>query len=131
MPCVSQGLRGIKRKKARTDLGSKEETQVTTSSTTCATCQTIFHLQRNFLGKAELNLAGQSGGLAEVDEVFEGEGKSDWLSELNRHVFGGVFHVGVLADGHGAVTNVTLAGEFDAFLCSFNDDCEEQSALAR
>lgn len=110
----------------RTDLGSEEESQVTTGSTAAASRKTIFNLQRDFLGKAELDLAGQGSGLAEIDKVLEGEGQSDRLSELNRHVFGGVLDVGVLANGHGAVTNVSLAGEFDSFLCGLNNDCKEQ-----
>lgn len=88
-------------------------------------------MQWDFLGKAELDLAGQGSGLAKIDEVLEGESQSDWLSELNRHVFGGIFDVGVLANGHGAVANVALAGEFDAFLCGLDDNCKEQSVLAR
>lgn len=115
----------------RTDLGSEEESQVTTGSTAAASRKTIFNLQRDFLGKAELDLAGQGSGLAEIDEVLEGEGQSDWLGELNRHVFGGIFDVGVLANGHGAVANVTLAGEFDAFLCGLDDNCKEQLVLAQ
>ena len=55
----------------RTDLGSKEETQVTTGGAATAARQTIFHLQRDFLRKAELDLTGQSSSLAKVDEVFE------------------------------------------------------------
>lgn len=115
----------------RTDLGSKEETQVATASTAAATCQAIFHLQRHFLRKGEPDLTRQSSGLAEVDEVLEGEGKSDGLGELDRHVFAGVLDVGVLADGHGAVSNITLAGEFDAFLCGFEDNYKEQLAIAQ
>jgi hypothetical protein len=88
-------------------------------------------LQRDLLRKAELDLAGQGSGFAKVDEVLEGESQSDRLSKLNRHVFGGIFDVGVLANGHGAVANVALAGEFDAFLCGLDDNCEEQLVLAR
>lgn len=103
---------------------------MTTASTAAASCQTIFNLQRNFLRKAKLDLARQSSSLAEVDEVLEGEGESDRLSKLNRDVFVGVLDVRVLANSHGTIANVTLAGEFDAFLCGFDDNCRKQSVLA-
>lgn len=115
----------------RTDLGSKEETQVTTGSTASATCQTIFDLERHFLGQTELDLARQSSGLAEIDEVLEREGKSDRLGKLDGDVFAGVLDVGVLADGHRAIANVTLAGELDSFLCGFENDCKGQVVLAQ
>lgn len=99
----------------RTDLRSKEETQVTTA-------QTIFNLQRHLLGKAELNLARQSSSFAKVDQVFERERQGDRLTELNANIIIGLLDVGVLADGHGTVTNVALAGELDAFLCSLDDN---------
>lgn len=108
-------------------LGSKEESQVTATSTAAASSETILNLQRNFLRKTKLYLARQSSGLTEVDEILEREGESDGLGELDRHVFAGILDVGVLADGHRTVTNVSLAGEFDALFCSLDDDCGNQN----
>ena len=45
---------------------------------------------------------------------------------MDRDVFVRVLDVGVLSDGHSAVANITLAGEFDSFLGSLNDDYEKE-----
>ena len=99
----------------RTHLRSKVESQVTAS-------QTILDKQRNLLGQTQGHRARQIRSLAEVYEVFEGEGKSDGFGERDRDVLVGLFDVGVLTDGHGAAANVSLAGELDAFLGSLDDD---------
>ena len=41
---------------------------------------------------------------------------------MDGDVFVRVLDVSVLADGHSAVANITLAGKFDSLLSSLNDD---------
>lgn len=85
-----------------------------------ATSEIVLNKQRNLLRQAELDLGRQVRGLAEVDEVLEGEGKGDGLGERKRNVLVGLVHVGMLADGDGAVPDVTLARELDSFLRSLD-----------
>lgn len=89
-----------------------------------AASQTILNKQGNLLRQTERHRGRQICSLAEVDEIFQGEGESDGLGESNGDVLFGLFNVGVLADGDRAAANITLAGELDAFLGSFNDDCK-------
>lgn len=91
--------------------------------------QTILDKQRNLLGQTKGHRARQICSLAEVDEVFEGECKSDGFGERNRDVLLGLFDVGVLTDGYGAAANVTLAGELDTFLRSLDDDYSRVSKV--
>jgi hypothetical protein len=98
-----------------TYLGGEVEAQVTTA-------KRILNQERNLLGQVQPYGAGQVGGLAEVDEVLEGEGQGDGLGEVNGNVLLGLLDVGVLADGNGAVTDVTRAGELDTFLAGLDDD---------
>lgn len=86
------------------------------------TSQPILDKQRNLLRKADSHLIRQVCSLAEVNEVLEGESKGDGFGEGNRDVAFGFVDIGVWADGNGAGTDIALAGEFDAFLCSFDDD---------
>lgn len=85
--------------------------------------QAILNEQGDFLRQTERHRGRQICSLAEVDEIFQGEGESDGFGESNRDVLLGLFDVGVLANVDGAAADITLAGELDAFLGSFNDDC--------
>lgn len=76
----------------------------------------VLHQQRNLLGQVQCYRVGQIGGLAEVDEVLEGEGQGDGFGEGDGDVLVGLVDVGVLADRDGAVTDVARAGELDALL---------------
>ncbi|RJE16887.1 hypothetical protein PHISCL_10776, partial [Aspergillus sclerotialis] len=71
-----------------------------------ATSEIVLNKQRNLLRQTELDLGRQVRGLAEVDEVLEGEGKGDGLGERKRNVLVGLVHVGMLADGDGAVPDI-------------------------
>lgn len=81
-----------------------------------AASEAVLDAKRHFLGQAQGDLVRQSGGLAEVDQVLEREGQSNRLAKLNGNVLLWLVDVGVLADGDGTVSNVTRAGELDAFL---------------
>jgi hypothetical protein len=98
-----------------TYLGSEVESQVTAS-------KTVLNKQGHLLGQVQLYRAGQVGRFAEVDEVLEGEGQGDGFGERDGNVLVGLVDVGVLADGNGAVTNVTGAREFDTLLAGLDDD---------
>lgn len=74
-----------------------------------ATSEIILNQQRNLLRQTQLDLGRQVGGLAEVDEILEGEGKSDGFGERKRHVLVGLVDVGMLTDGDRAVTDIALA----------------------
>ena len=86
------------------------------------TSQTVLNKKGNLLGQAEGHRAGESGGLAEVDEVLEGESKGNGFGKSNGNVLVGLIDVGVLTDGDGSTANVTLAGELHTFLGSLNDN---------
>jgi hypothetical protein len=58
--------------------------------------QLVLYEERNLIGEAEIDLAAQAGGLAEVDEVFQGKGEVYWLGEGDVHVQVGLVHVRVL-----------------------------------
>jgi hypothetical protein len=99
-------------------LGGKEKAQVAAS-------EAVLDTKRHFLRQAQVNLGRQSGSLAEVDQVLEGEGQSNRLAKLDGNILLWLIDVGVLADGDGAVANVALTRELDAFLCGLNDNCSE------
>lgn len=84
----------------------------------------ILNEERHLLRQAQGDLVRQVGGLAEVDEVLEGESEGDGFGEGDGNVLCGVLDVGVLTDGDGATANVTLAGELDTLLRGLNDDWE-------
>lgn len=92
----------------KTYLRSKEEAQMTAS-------QSVLDQEGNLLGKAELHLAGQVGGLGEVDKIFEREGKGNRLGERDGDVLIWLLDIRVLTDSHRAVTDITLAGESHTF----------------
>ena len=74
-------------------LRGEVESQVTAS-------KSVFDHQGHLLRKTEGHLAGQICSLAEVDEVFQGEGQGNGFGEGNGNVLLGLFNVGVLTDGH-------------------------------
>lgn len=76
----------------------------------------VLHQQRNLVGKADLDGVGEGRGLAEVDEVLEGEGQGDGLGELNVDVLLGLVDVGVAPERDGAVADVSRARELDTVL---------------
>jgi hypothetical protein len=84
--------------------------------------QTVFHQQRHLLRQREGDFGGEVGGLAEVDEVLEGEGKGNGFGEVDGDVLLGLVDAGVLTDGDGSTANVALAGELDTLLRGLNDD---------
>lgn len=84
--------------------------------------ETVLNEQRNFLGKVECYGGGEVGRLAEVDKVLKGEGQGDGFGEVDSDILIGLVDVGVLANGDGAVTDVTLAGELDALLAGLNNN---------
>lgn len=57
----------------------------------------VLDKQRHLVAEAELDLTTEAGGFAEVDEVLEGEGKSNGLSQADLDVLCVVLNVGVLA----------------------------------
>ena len=85
--------------------------------------QAVLNEQGNLVAEAELHLAAETGGFAEVDEVLEREGQGDGLGKTDLDVLLGVLDVGVLTQGDRAVTNVTGAGKLDALLCALDGDC--------
>lgn len=91
-----------------------------------AAAKRILNKQRHLLGQVQPYGGGQVGGLAEVDEVLEGEGQGNGLGEVNANVLIRLFDIGVLADSNGAVTNVTRAGELNTLLAGLDDDWRER-----
>lgn len=83
----------------------------------------VLHKKRDFVGEADADLVRQTGGLAEVDKVLEGKSKGDRLTQLNLNVFLGLVEIGVASEGHGAVTDITVACELDTVLGSLNHHC--------
>lgn len=99
----------LAKNKRSTYLGRQVEPQMTAT-------KAVLHQQWNLLGQVQCYRVGQVGGLAEVDEVLEGEGQGDGFGKGDGDVLVGLFDVGVLANRDGAVANVARAGEFDTFL---------------
>ena len=99
-----------------TYLRSQVESQVTASS------QVILNQERNFIGQAKLDSLGKSRSLAEVDQVFKGEGQRDWFGELNFDIEFWLLDIIVAAKSDGTIANVTRAGELDTiFRCLDRD----------
>lgn len=82
----------------------------------------ILNQQRHLLGQAQLDLRRQVGGLAEVDQVLEGESKGDGFGESKRNVLLGLIDIGMLTDGNRPATNIALAREFDPFFRSLDNN---------
>lgn len=87
-----------------------------------AAAQTVLNQEGHLLRQVQGYRGGQVGGLAEVDKVLKREGQSNRFRQRNGSVLLGLVDVGVLADGNGAVTNVTLARELDTLLGGLNND---------
>jgi hypothetical protein len=90
----------------------------------------VLDEQRDLVAEAELHLTAETRGFAEVDEVLEREGQGDGLGKTDLDVLLGVLDVGVLAQGDGAVANVTSAGKLYALLCALDGDCLRVSGLS-
>lgn len=77
--------------KAWTYLGSEVKSQV------AVVLQTVLDEEGNLVGQAQLNVVGQTAGLAKVDQVLERECEGDGLGEVDLNVVFIVLHVGVAA----------------------------------
>ena len=78
--------------KGCTYLGSEVEPKV------ALFLQTVFDKKRNLAREAELDLVGQTTGLAEVGQVLEREGKGDRFGHVNCNLLGGLVYAGVLLE---------------------------------
>lgn len=74
------------------------------------------------VGQADRDLARETRGLAEVDEVFEGEGQRHGLGELDLDILLLILDVGVLSQGDGTIADVAAAAELDSVLACVNCD---------
>jgi hypothetical protein len=99
-----------------TCLWSQVESQVTASG------QVIFNQERNLIGQAKLDSLGKSRSLAEVYEVFKGEGQRDGFGELNFDVQFWLFDVAVASKSDSTIANITRAGELDTILGCLDRD---------
>lgn len=107
----------MERNTGGTCLGRKVEAQKT------APGQAVLHQQRHLVGEADLDLVGEHGGLAEVDEILEGESQVDGLGQLNVDVELGLVDVGVAAQGDGAIADVAQARELDPVFARLDGNC--------
>lgn len=99
-----------------THLGREVEAQV------AATRQVVLDQQGHLAGQADLDLVGQSGSLAEVDQVLERECQGNGLRQLNLDVEVGLLDVGVASESNSTVTNIAVARELDTVLGGFDAD---------
>lgn len=81
----------------------------------CA-CQLVLDQKRHFLRKAEPDFTRQSAGLAEVDQVLEGECEGDWFGQVDGDIVVRLLDVGMLSDSDAATPDIALARESDAVL---------------
>jgi hypothetical protein len=102
-----------------TYLWREVETQITASR------QGVLDQQGHLVGEADLDLGRQRRGLAEVDEVLEGEGERDGLAELDLDRLVRLLDARVLPQRDGPVADVALARELDAVLAGVDGDCAE------
>lgn len=72
-----------------TCLRSQVVSKVTASS------QIVFNQQRDLVGEAELDRLGETSGLAELDQVFQGEGQGNGFGELDVDVQLGLVNIGM------------------------------------
>ena len=98
-----------------THLWSKVESQIAGS-------QTKFDKQWDLFRETDLDLIRQVGGLAKLDEVFEGEGKRDGFRQRNRHVLFRLIDAGVWTNADGPGSDIALTREFNAVLGSIDFD---------
>lgn len=100
-----------------TYLWREVEAQITAAS------QNVLDKQGHLVGEADPDRGRQSRGLAEVDEVLEGEGEGDGLAKLDLDRLVGLLHARMLPQRDRPVANVALAGELDAVLVCVDGDC--------
>lgn len=93
-----------------------------------ATSKVVLNQQRHLLRQTESDLGRKVRGFAEVDKVLEGESKGNGFGEGEGDVLLGLLDIGMLADGHRAATDITLARELDAFFRSLDDNYPSQHA---
>lgn len=91
----------------------------------------VLNQQGDLVGQADLDRLRQGRGLAEVDQVLEGEGQGHGLAQLNLDVLLRLLDILVAAQSHGTVANVAGAGELDAVLARLDRNCRSGRALAR
>ena len=101
-----------------TNLGSKIEAK----EAVLATGQGVFDQERDFVGKADLDLRRQASGFGETNEVLEGEAEGDGIGEINLDVHFWPVDIGMLAQGDGAIANIATSGELDPLLRAFDSN---------
>lgn len=106
-------------------LGSEVESEV------AVVCQGVLDHERHISRQAQLNSARKAAGLAEVDQVLEGESEGDGLTELNVDVHFVFLDIGVLAQSDGSRADVAGAAELDTLLCALDVDCSSGLDLVK
>ncbi len=86
-------------------------------------CEVELHPARPLVRQADLDLVGQRGCLAEVDEVLEGECKGYGLAKLDLDTELRLLDVAMLAQRNRSIADVSLAGELDAVLIRVDRNC--------
>lgn len=102
-----------------TCLRSQVEPQVTASG------QVILNQEGYLIGQAELDSFGKSRSLAEVDEVFKGEGQRDGFGELDFDVQFRLLDVVVASESDSTIANIACAGELDTILGRLDGDFKD------
>lgn len=97
-----------------TNLGGKVEPQVAVVG------EGVLDKQGNFIRQAQLDPVRKTAGLAEVDEVLEGECECYGLAHGDFDVLIRLLNVAVLTESDRSGTNVSVALEADTLLCAFN-----------
>lgn len=67
-------------------------------------------------------MGGERSGLAEVDEILEGESQLHRFRQLNLDVVLGLFHLGAASERDGTIANIASTGELDTILGRLNVD---------
>jgi hypothetical protein len=107
------------RKRVRgTHLWREIESQIAASG------KVVLHQQWHFVGQADLDLVGEPGRLAEVDQVLKGEGEGDGFGEFDFDALHRLVDVLVAPQRNRAVSNVAIARELDAVFGGLDRDCE-------
>lgn len=76
----------------------------------------VFNQEWNFVGQAKLDRLGETGSLAEVDEIFEGECQRDGFGEFDFDIHLWLLDVAVWSQSDCTVTDITSTGELDTIL---------------
>lgn len=106
-------------------LGREVESQV---AAVLVVAQQVLYQQGHLAGERDSNPVGKRLGLAEVDQVLEGEGKSDGLGQLDVDILAWLLDIAMRSKCHGTVANITVCRELDAILVCFDCYCGEISA---